>query len=153
MNSTKKTNQFHKLIPAHVPCNGCTACCQQDVVFLHPEYGDVLADYQTIPMTHPLTGRPGHRLAHRPQGGCIYLGDTGCTIHGKAPAMCKEFDCRRFFLGFKDRAQRRRAVREGMITADVLKAGQERLHTLPENTEIIPNMQVENLIHNYQKPK
>ena len=39
-----------------VPCAGCTACCQNDVLMLHPEMGDDPAQYQTVPIIHPITG-------------------------------------------------------------------------------------------------
>jgi hypothetical protein len=31
-------------------------------------------------------------------GNCIYLGETGCQIHGRAPRACQAFDCRRYAL-------------------------------------------------------
>ena len=33
-------------------------------------------------------------LDHKSNGDCIYLGDTGCTIHARRPQMCRELDCR-----------------------------------------------------------
>ena len=33
-------------------------------------------------------------LAHKPNGDCIYLYDTGCSIHNMAPSLCKSADCR-----------------------------------------------------------
>lgn len=106
-----------------VPCNGCTACCRNDLLFLHPELGDIAASYQTQSAVNPITGREGLALKHKPEGGCIYLGEEGCTIHDRAPAICREFDCRRFYLGFTDRAERRRLVRQGFVSKDVLDAG------------------------------
>lgn len=124
-----------QVITANVPCNGCTSCCRNDLVFIHPECGDVASEYLTMTMRHPITKAVEQALQHdKNTGSCIYLGETGCTIHERRPSMCREFDCRRFFLGFKDRAERRRAVRSGMISNDVLKAGQARLHTLPDPT-------------------
>jgi len=39
--------------------------------------------------------RDGKRcLPKRPDGACIYLGDTGCTIYEKRPQACRAFDCR-----------------------------------------------------------
>lgn len=120
------------MIPlVHVPCNGCTACCQYDLIFLHPECGDIVASYRTMPARNPLTGREGLALQHKPEGGCIYLGEAGCTIHDRSPAICREFDCRRFYLGFT-RPERRRLLRSGVIHKDVLDAGKARLDTLKE---------------------
>lgn len=33
-------------------------------------------------------------LAHKPDGACYYLGENGCTIHGRSPQQCQQFDCR-----------------------------------------------------------
>ena len=77
----------------NVPCAGCTACCQEDLILLHPEMGDNAEEYQTISVT--LNGREEKQaLAHKKNGNCIYLGEKGCTIHDRAPAVCREFDCR-----------------------------------------------------------
>jgi hypothetical protein len=33
-------------------------------------------------------------IAHKPNGECIYLDEHGCTIHDKAPSLCRSADCR-----------------------------------------------------------
>lgn len=115
---------------ARVPCNGCTACCKNDLIFLHPECGDKASDYETMPAVNPITGKTGLAVKHKPEGGCIYLTASGCGIHGRAPAICREFDCRRFFLGLGDRAARRRILKAGLVTKDVYEAGRTRLGSL-----------------------
>lgn len=76
-----------------VPCNGCTLCCQGDAVRLEPE--DLDRGYRTEP--HPSI--PGAlMIAHAPNGHCTYLGDQGCTIHDRAPALCRAADCRAIAL-------------------------------------------------------
>ncbi len=117
---------------ASVPCNGCTACCRNELLFLHPEMGDRAEDFDTMPAINPLTGKPGLALAQKPNGDCKYLGEGGCTIHGRAPAICREFDCRRFFLKLGGRVERRQLLKTGLVTKDVYEAGRKRLHTLPE---------------------
>lgn len=94
--------------------------------------GDRAVDYLTMPAVNPITGKHGLALQQKPNGDCIYLGEKGCTIHGKAPAICKEFDCRRFFLGLGDRNARRQVLKTGLVTKDVYEAGRKRLNTLPE---------------------
>lgn len=121
---------------ASVPCNGCTACCRNELLFLHPEMGDKPEDYETMPAVNPLNGRVGVALKQKPNGDCIYLGENGCTIHGRAPAICKEFDCRRFFLSLGDRNQRRQLLKTGLVTKDVYKAGRDRLSSLPERQKV-----------------
>ena len=78
-----------KLTPKEVPCNGCTLCRQGDAIRLEPE--DRAADYKTEP--HPYI--PGAlMLAHKPNGECVYLDENGCSIHNRAPSLCRTADCR-----------------------------------------------------------
>ena len=113
-----------------VPCGACRACCRSDAVFLHPEMGDDPTLYQTVKTTHPLTGQSAHMLAHKKNGECVYLGEGGCTIHDRAPAICREFDCRRMYLQ-TPRIDRKRMIREGVFSKAVFDAGRDRLETLP----------------------
>ena len=76
-----------------VPCNGCRVCCF-DLVWLQPHLGDVVEQYDHV-IDH---GAPALRRNH--DGSCVYLGEHGCTIHERAPAMCKAFDCRVFYKRF-----------------------------------------------------
>lgn len=78
-----------------VPCNGCTLCCQGDAVRLEPE--DIDAGYQTEP--HPYI--PGAlMIAHKANGECVYLDGRGCSIHDRAPSLCRSADCRGVALKF-----------------------------------------------------
>lgn len=112
----------------HVPCNGCVACCRHELIFLYPE--DDQRQYLTRPATNPLDGRLGLALAQQPNGDCVYLGEAGCTIHDKAPAVCRAFDCRRWVLGLGDRAAIRRGLKAGAYDKAVVAAGKARLNTL-----------------------
>jgi Fe-S-cluster containining protein len=69
------------------------------------------------------------QLAHRANGDCVYLGDNGCTIHDRAPTVCRLFDCRTLFTG-TTRNERRAAIKSGDTSKEVFAAGRERLHTL-----------------------
>ncbi len=72
-----------------VPCNGCTLCCQGDAIRLLPE--DDAGAFATVP--HPyLAG--ARMIAHKANGDCVYLGEGGCTIHERAPSLCRSADCR-----------------------------------------------------------
>jgi hypothetical protein len=42
------------------------------------------------------------------------------------------FDCRRLYLSISDRAERRRVLKTGMVSKDVLDAGKARLATLED---------------------
>lgn len=125
------------IVSEKVPCNGCTACCQHDLIFLHPEQGDLVASYETFEVTNPLTGEHGLALKHKPEGGCWYVTDQGCSIHERAPAICRHFDCRKMLVSFMQlsRADRRRLQkamhRKNLMSEEVLAAAAARLDTLP----------------------
>lgn len=75
-----------------VPCGACHACCQWDAIIIHPELGDDELDYETVEWN----GK--RKLASKENGDCVYLDrKMGCTIHGRAPAVCQKFDCRPLF--------------------------------------------------------
>lgn len=114
---------------ANVPCDGCTLCCRNDLIVLHPECGDDASSYETVPVVHPLTGKPAFALRRQANGDCVYLGAAGCTIHDRAPTICREFDCRRQFLQFT-RQERRRLVADGLMSREVFAAGRARLGML-----------------------
>lgn len=114
-----------------VPCAGCTLCCRRDALILHPEEGDDPGQYETTPTTHPFTGEPVLMLAHKPNGDCVYLDRaTGCTIHERAPAICRSFDCRglyRSLLENSTRKERREMIQRGVVSKGILEAGRKRL--------------------------
>lgn len=87
--------------------------------------------YLTTPWQNPVTGQMGLALQHRENGECVYLGEKGCTIHDHAPVICKEFDCRLWYLS-KPRPERRRMMHDSRsgVAGEVLKAGMLRVPTL-----------------------
>lgn len=110
---------------SEIPCNGCTKCCHNDLIMLHPELGDDPKKFDCYPVKHPFTGKPGWALSKKlgPTMDCIYLGKTGCTIHGRAPAICREFDCGKQFERFTA-AERLRLVEAGIASPEVFAQGQ-----------------------------
>lgn len=104
------------------------------MLMLHPECGDVVADYDTVAVAHPLTGKASVMLRHQENGDCIYLDrESGCTIYERRPAICREFDCRRFYLKLVEqtsRGERKRMIRNGLISNEILAAGRKRLGSL-----------------------
>jgi uncharacterized protein len=113
---------------AIVPCGSCTACCRQQVIVLDPHQDDI-ASYQ-----HAIAGTLAI-LKHKPNGDCVYLGEHGCTIHARAPKMCREFDCRLWYLRH-DRAERKRLIANSeapQIAKDILDAGRERWQSLADD--------------------
>jgi hypothetical protein len=97
-------------------------------VVLFPERGDDVASYE-----HEIIDLGDQTVAVlrlRPNGDCIYLDEaTGCTIHNRAPAVCKAFDCRQYFLGMT-RQDRRITERQAKNKSEIFAAGRERLLTL-----------------------
>ncbi len=111
---------------ANVPCGSCHLCCRGDVIMLLPEEGDDVASYEHEIVTLPEgTGA----ILKKRDGHCIYLGPKGCTIHDRAPAICRIFDCRRWYAS-KTRAERRRMVAAGIADREVFEAGRLRLGSM-----------------------
>lgn len=113
---------------ANVPCGSCTACCRNEFKLLIPEAGDDVSAYQVEWVDIPKLGKRA-MLANKPNGECVYLTESGCSIHDRAPRICRAFDCRRFFK-LHTRAERREMVAKGQASVDVLAAGRERADTL-----------------------
>lgn len=67
----------------HVPCETCHACCRKPwFVKLMPWEKDAHGGVDVLPW--------------KDNGDCIYLGESGCELFGKAerPFTCRTFDCR-----------------------------------------------------------
>lgn len=103
---------------SHVPCGNCHLCCRSDVIMLLPEHGDVIESYDHEWVTLP-EGR-GAVVKKGADGNCIYLGPDGCTIHNRAPAICRIFDCRRWLLS-KTRNERRASSSPAWLMPTSLK--------------------------------
>jgi len=113
---------------SQVPCNGCTICCKKEIIALQPsDNPDV---YRCTTALDPISGRIIVVLERKPNGDCIYLNDTGCSIHGRAPVICREFDCRKFYLSLGSRANRRRLLRRGDADRELFDAARARLDSL-----------------------
>ncbi len=115
-----------------VPCGDCHACCKGEAVMLHPEHGDVVESYITLPFVNPVTGERGRRIASKPNRECVYLGPEGCTIWSRRPVICQEFDCRLAFLRIS-RPSRKRMLRDGLLDQETIDAGRERLDSLTDD--------------------
>lgn len=108
-----------------VPCAGCTACCRGQLIVLFPEHGDDPTQFDTRPMGNGMIA-----LKEQANGDCIYLGADGCTIHERAPMMCRRFDCRDMVRGFGSRRERRAALADGRLSKEIHDAGMARMATL-----------------------
>lgn len=104
---------------ATVACGSCRLCCKKSIIPLLPEHGDDVSSYETQIIN-------GHvALAMKANGDCVYLGEGGCTIHGRHPAVCRTYDCAEHYRSLT-RTQRKEAVAIGWISKAILAAGRER---------------------------
>jgi Fe-S-cluster containining protein len=87
--------------------------------------GDDPAQYQTAVCFHP-GKEPFLILDRKDNGDCVYLDEHGCTIHDRAPFICRDFDCRQLFKQ-SDRAGRRLAVKRGEVDKRLFDRGRELL--------------------------
>jgi hypothetical protein len=108
---------------ADVPCGACTLCCRTLIVPLAEEE---FADYDWAWITTRAGERLGRALQRKPNGECVYLGENGCTIHGRAPHVCQRFDCRELFRK-SDRNGRRKAISSGKIPKVLFDKGREMI--------------------------
>lgn len=74
-------------------CGGCTLCCRGDTITILPALDGSHKRWKTD--KQPDGSRTLKRNA---DGECVYLRPTGCGIHGKAPTMCRVYDCRAHYL-------------------------------------------------------
>ncbi len=109
---------------SNVPCNGCRACCRYEMIPLQD--GDDPRMYEHRVITTPIGDLAV--LKRQPNGDCIYLGVDGCTIHGRAPVVCRAFDCRAWYA--MQTSAERRVLKRDPGSRDVVLAGKARLHTL-----------------------
>jgi hypothetical protein len=93
--------------------------------------GDDASSYhvQTLP---DASGNPLYLLATTREGACVYLGDSGCTIYARRPALCRSFDCRKHYLTLP-REDRDNLVRLELSSRAVFNAGRKRLRSLSDS--------------------
>lgn len=110
----------------NVACGSCRACCVGEAIALFPEDGDVVASYETRQIE--IGGALVTVLRQRPDGSCVYLGENGCTIHDRAPVICRSFSCVGLYLRLMKlpRTERRREPVKGILAGEVCQAGKAR---------------------------
>src|SRR6516162_2463604 len=100
-------------------------CCRTQLVMLFANYDDI-DSYDHVILQTAQGAIPVLRRK-KPSGECVYLGEHGCTIHDRAPRMCREYDCRIVYQ--KDmkrpRAARRRMLKEGSIDRALFERGRK----------------------------
>jgi Fe-S-cluster containining protein len=97
------------------------------MTILYPERGDNVSSYDTAKWYRDGLDKPPITILDRlPNGDCSYLGESGCTIHDRAPVMCRVYDCREVFK-HSDRAGRKLAVKRGHVPKAIFDRGRELL--------------------------
>ena len=114
-----------------IPCDGCVECCKTDQVILRPEAGDDLTFYELEYIVSALyPGRRVPALKRNPRTGhCVYLGNDGCTIHGRAPWTCRRFHCARMFKALGRLSRTKRDVlweRGDVLEVAIVERGRDR---------------------------
>jgi len=92
---------------------------------LHIDRGDDPSRYQTA-MCYAPGQAPMMILDRKDNGDCVYLGESGCTIHDDAPWVCRDFDCRAIFRN-SDRQGRKLAIKRGHMPKAIFDRGRELL--------------------------
>jgi hypothetical protein len=110
---------------ADVPCNGCTACCKHDTIYLGRK--DDPRKFKWHEEKHD--GEIYAVLDRKDNGDCTYLTDTGCGIRGHAPDVCNRMDCRVLLLMTPESIRASRQIDNPQM-ALIYQAGAARLHTL-----------------------
>jgi Fe-S-cluster containining protein len=75
-----------------VPCKGCTACCFFKTVAVQPEK-ERPEDIERLQIEYS-DEKQAWLLKKREDGGCVHLGENGCTVYEHRPAVCRHYDCR-----------------------------------------------------------
>lgn len=115
---------------AHVECGSCSLCCWNAAIILVDGDEDWYEKEQCGTRTDD--GRPVYMLKRKPNGACVYLDDAGkCTIHGRAPLICRQFSCVEAFQ-FYTAQERRQLVKDKLIDKRVWAAARERLGMGPK---------------------
>jgi Fe-S-cluster containining protein len=109
---------------AVVPCGKCKLCCQNhSAVLILPSHGDDPASYSTM----TLPGVDGLFLTFKKNGDCSYLGPDGCTIHDRAPFICRTYDCRNQHKMYT-KEQRDLLIKKGLLAPKIMKQAAILIH-------------------------
>lgn len=101
--------KFDLLLPTiqNWNCHNCGGCCRQHVIEITPQEKDRIErqgwDQDPATQDSPVILSDGktHRLAHRPDGACVFLDPNGlCRIHARYGEPAKPLACRVYPYAF-----------------------------------------------------
>lgn len=83
-------------VAADVPCGSCRACCYYAEVEVTPaqESPEALAHLDVVRNAKD----NGWALRKKPDGSCVHLDDTGCSVRAHRPLACRHYDCRLYAM-------------------------------------------------------
>jgi lysine-N-methylase len=94
-------------------CHNCGGCCKQHGIFITEAEKERIEKQgwnaeSGVPNDQPIfvrmggmVGKAWHRLAHKPDGGCVFLDEMGlCRIHAKFGEAAKPLACRIYPYAF-----------------------------------------------------
>lgn len=93
-------------------CHNCSGCCRQHAIEITDEERRRILDQNWtaadgVPADRPVVVQEGsvlrrwHRLAHQPDGACVFLDENGlCRIHAKFGEAAKPLACRIYPFAF-----------------------------------------------------
>lgn len=87
--------------PFSYQCRACRRCCHDKRIQLNPYELARLSRYldcSTTDVIAKFTSHGGTALASRPDGACVFLGETGCTVHSARPLACRLYPLGRIAL-------------------------------------------------------
>jgi Fe-S-cluster containining protein len=73
-------------------CGACGRCCFGKTIPLNPYEVARLAEHHGLSTTEAIarfTNDCGASLKSREDGGCVFLGEQGCTVHASRPLACR----------------------------------------------------------------
>ncbi len=88
--------------PFSYACHACGRCCHGRRISLSPYEVVRLAanrGLSTGALLERFATRDGTALRHRPDGGCVFLGERGCTVHPDRPLACRLYPLGAVALG------------------------------------------------------
>lgn len=106
----RKLKQGFELGTMDVPCNGCTACCRDPMMFV--DLTEAEAHHFKAHKSDRVT--KGWELDRKENGECVYLIDNRCSIYADRPQSCRGYDCRLHLLGLPVGTDQDVLVNEGL---------------------------------------